>query len=48
LEYGITVRILDVPTAYNDVGQMTKQEFLVCAENARTFTNQDFFKWKLS
>lgn len=48
LEYGIAVRIFSVPARFNDVGQMTKQEFQEQAKLAVSFTNTDYFRWKLS
>ena len=48
LEYGISVRIFSVPSSFNDVGEMTKQQFVEQSKHAVPFTNQDYLRWKLS
>lgn len=47
LEYGIKVRLLSVPSSLNDVGQMTKAQFLLAREQAKPFTTEDFLRYKL-
>jgi len=47
LEYGISVRFLQVPKEYNDVGQMTKRQFLAAREKARAITTTDLLRYKL-
>lgn len=47
LEYGISVRFLQVPKEYNDVGQMTKRQFLTAREKAQSITTTDLLRYKL-
>ena len=47
LEYGIQVRILQVPQGVEDVGVMTKDQFIEQAKTAREFTANDLLRYKL-
>lgn len=47
-EYGIAVRLFQVPPEFNDVGQMTRTRFIQEAPHAKLFTLEDYFQWKLS
>lgn len=46
-EYGISVRIFNIPDQYNDVGQMAKSEFQELTKKAIVFTNAEYLRWKL-
>jgi hypothetical protein len=46
-EYGISVRIFQVPPDLNDVGQMTKSRFIAELPNAKTFSSADYLRYKL-
>lgn len=46
-EYGVKVRIFQVPEKMNDVGEMTKSQFIENARNAMLFTKQDLLRFKL-
>jgi len=48
LEYGISVRLFEVPKQFNDVGEMTKVSFQEEAKRSRLFTNADYFRWKIN
>jgi hypothetical protein len=47
LEYGISVRKLEIPKELNDVGQMTKQQFLGAREGAKLITTAEILRYKL-
>lgn len=47
LGYGISVRILHVPSDVEDVGKMTKEQFLEEAKKALPFTTKDLLQFKL-
>lgn len=47
LEYGISVRMLEIPKDLNDVGQMTKRQFLVAREKAKFITTAEILRYKL-
>lgn len=47
LEYGVTVRFLELPPGIKDVGELQKGEFTQHAERAKLMTMEDFFQMKL-
>lgn len=47
LEYGISVRKLEIPKELNDVGQMTKQQFMAAREGAKLITTAEILRHKL-
>lgn len=46
-EYGISTKIVCIPEKYNDVGQMTKEEFKVALKQAKNMTKKDLLKYRL-
>lgn len=47
LEYGISVRMLKIPKELNDVGQMTKQQFMAAREEAKPIAAAEILRYKL-
>jgi DNA primase len=47
LEYGVTVRFLELPPGIKDVGELKKGEFNTYSERAKLMTMEDFFQMKL-
>jgi hypothetical protein len=48
LEYGIDVRIFQVPSDVADVGEMAKARFIKESQNAKPFTMNDMLQYRLS
>lgn len=46
-EYGIQVRLFQVPSEFKDVGQMTKNRFIEEQKYATIFSSEDLLRWKL-
>lgn len=47
LEYGVTVRFLELPAGIKDVGELRKGEFTQYADSAKVMTLEDYFQMKL-
>lgn len=45
--YGIRVRLYQIPSQYNDVGQMTKEEFIKGIENSVPYDIEEDFKFRI-